>query len=419
MIGIEIQSWVLEPFEKFGPIPLRNPSLPELTKLFGESINEYSSSKNLYLGYEQQGKGLLAWFKPPSTVADHLLISHIEFSIQWRGELYTVPHSKEDVRDWLFTIDPLAREHDSDSNSLYIFPLLGLLWNETNGLFCIYSHSQKVHLLLNENYYSSSLEFLLEPDFSNQLEQQQKKYPDLFKTTWSPIVASASKIKQGLPHCQYGGLPLLKKKEIPPACAVCNSTMALNLQIDYAQIPKALQKDFGESGILQLFHCLKQSCRDLGGGPDDHDQVAYLCRYLPDASVLNVLSNGKKGEIPALPLYPIIEWFEETDGPLPEVFEELTSAQSVWADEDFIEIYEEYFPIVTDKLSGTHQWVLKEKLALPKCKHCKPSEDHLQFIFQYNSNDIKNKFSFADGGVIFLFQCQEHKDQVLLIADSN
>gem|GEM_PF-3868656 len=371
---------------------------------------------------DQRPEGaLLAWTRGDGDKISNMLAHPLGFPIQIGDRHLQVPglpRKRGEIQKWLEAHAALYRRHGAPELEFFAAPLLGLLGDQKAGVYSIHPAAQKVHMLLPENYAATSFEFLGDPEFVDRLDALKKLCPALFVPSGSPVRLSVRQKRAGLCRCQYEGKPVLKSGERPPRCPVCDSAMPLNSQIELAHLPPAERKRIGGEGILQLFHCRREECLRLGCGEDDDGRLPYLCRIVAPGNLR--LCEMFRG----LPFRPIVDWFfEEYDGYDLDAVEAAANREKfpIEPDSDFEQLHIGCFPYGSDKLGGLPSWQIREdRDEFPKqlrCPDCAPSENNMQFVYQYRS-DERNKFEFADAGQFLIFQCAKHRHFLRVFMES-
>lgn len=412
---VDIWNWTLEPYEKLGPIPLVDLDRKKLEELLGPPTRDLTQNGKGYVVYETSRYQLFGWIGADEGKIDQLLIPRypISLRLQTQKRQFTVPKEKEQIPAWMHDADPLTRRQKFGEVEHLIAPTLGLLWDEKVECICVYTQKMRIHLLANENFLTPTVEFLIEPEFEKELRSLRLQYPKVFKDSWSPIIVLEADEKRGLPHCHYGGLPLLGENETYPVCKVCKNPLPLLVQMDLSYLPAVLQKNFGSEGLFQLFYCREEGCITQHSDPYDPPNLIYLCRVLKERK----LSPAKENDVQAIPQHQIVDWFQEPDGPSDEMLEAVLGQplEKIFSGDLGEDCYRFAFPYGTDKWGGDPGWVQGDETIdyIPQCPDCK---DRLQvnFVTQYNSNA---DFECGDGR-IFVFQCDRHKEQFLVLLET-
>jgi hypothetical protein len=412
---MDIWNWVLEPYEKFGPISLVDMTRKKLEVLLGPPTKDLTIKNGQgYITYETAEYQLFAWVGADEGKIDNFLIPRYPISVRCHTQKKqsSVPKDKEQISVWMQAEDPLARYEKMGEKEVLLAPTLGLVWDDKSNCFAIYNQQRRIHTLLKENYFTASVEFLLDPEFEKELAELRLQHPQLFKSSWSPILVSGSDEARGLPRCHYGGLPLLTEGTAHPTCKVCEKPLYLLVQMDLAYLPEFLQETFGHEGLFQLFYCSTEECLTEHSDPYAPPNLIYLCRVLKDTN----LKLGEDKNVRVLPQQQIVDWFKEPDGPDDETLEAALGKplEEIFSDDLGEECYRFHFPYTTDKWGGLPSWVQENDLEdhLNECPKCK-ERCQVNFVTQYNSNP---EFECGDGR-IFVYQCTKHKDQFMVILD--
>lgn len=92
------------------------------------------------------------------------------------------------------------------------------------------------------------------------------------RPAWKPIVEPGD----GPPAAsKFSGMPWIGVGAPWPECTVCKQRLQLFLQLDLAALPSGVETAHG-SGLLQLFHCPRETCAGSGGWQTFADDLSRV-----------------------------------------------------------------------------------------------------------------------------------------------
>ncbi|MEM3341423.1 MAG: DUF1963 domain-containing protein [Thermoplasmata archaeon] len=225
----------------------------------------------------------------------------------------------------------------------------------------------------------------------------KERLAGLKKSFWKPSVKSGD---GGLTDSKYGGIPYIAKGEPWPACRSCSAPLQFFLQLNLSELTSTLGWPFG-TGLLQLFVCVSRQpgcynapfVRVVQPVVSSEDSKSQEKIRLPDTGVK---IKPKK----------IVKWKEGSEYP---DFYTMLNILGIDSSSDLtasLEKYREKYPAQGDKLCG---WRFMLQMGEePECPIC---GKRMPLLFQLFS-DINVEYMFGDGGAMYVFQCEEHREQV-------
>lgn len=219
-----------------------------------------------------------------------------------------------------------------------------------------------------------------------------------------PVVASASDCT----GTKYGGAPSYSEGDTWPLCGSCKKRLSFLFQVDLSDLDKA------RSGLIQVFHCLDESC-----------QLRMEGEYgLLDSKGTTVRVHGKKASKlypvssrpPLLPEKQVTAWKEVDDfldiDEFAEIYATMSDSEPIQltakiGKREFVVSYdsaENWFydmQRIKDKANGWPAWTQGPEY--PRCPKC---DKPMRFIYQV-LDDLH--VSLENGtGRGYLFYCEEH-----------
>jgi uncharacterized protein YwqG len=237
------------------------------------------------------------------------------------------------------------------------------------------------------------------------------------RTAWKPV----TKLGDGPAKShKFSGVPWLAADEDWPLCPNCKQPMQLFVQVNLADLPEELGRQFGV-GLLQLFYCTNfdDQCDVELQGWDPFSKV-HLARVVQPTGAERTDVTMPPGHFPAKSIvgwepiddYPMDE--DQTE-PGPEIdYDFKKNTASVTWDETGLAVtglaFDEAEAISPtargDKLAGWPNWVQGPEY--PDCPQC---GEQMELVFQIDSED-NLPFMFGDVGCGHITQCPTHKDVV-------
>ena len=224
---------------------------------------------------------------------------------------------------------------------------------------------------------------------------------------WFPVTQKGESAPTG---SQYGGLPWLRENESSPLCGVCERPMHFFLQLNMQELPAEVKGKYG-SGLIQFFYCKRDDCPVENKIPPDRVSLVRL---------VDITSTGRRavqreGSYDPFPARRVTQWEKRIDY-VPHL-EELNSLGIELTDEEHDLLADWGLIEGGDKLTGWPCWMQSAEHIY--CKRCRRE---MQFVFQFDP-DINLNYRFGqeffdrpvDVGCAWLFQCDEHKEEMAFI----
>jgi uncharacterized protein YwqG len=195
---------------------------------------------------------------------------------------------------------------------------------------------------------------------------------------------------------KLGGTPYLTDAASWPACGNCGEPMGLVLQLNPAQLPEPLRKQWG-GDLIQLFYC---GSNDPNCGADAEGWEPFskpgLGRQVAIAG--DPVTPARR---PAVEYGPLVirGWTAADDYPGWEEQEEV----GVELDDDEADLAHE-LTLDGDKLSGWPNWI--QSMEYPDCTEC---GKRMKLVFQIDSGGHLD-INLGDMGIGHLTQCPTHKN---------
>ncbi len=263
-----------------------------------------------------------------------------------------------------------------------------------------------------------------------------QKVPDellhpLLKEAECLILSESEQAMDSSIKSKFGGLPYAEKNEAWACCPSCNEELTFIAQIYHSE-----QQALG--CFFYCFHCFPW-------GLGDEEAGQWLVRYYPEPKMANYVapkrnqppssSNEKISKIPAA-LKTLLEQLPTLTDKIPPVTPCLCENKKVkslpdWDDLEYLspklthlceeldadDPWEVYSEIETKHgclddyatlIGGYPRWV--QGAVSPKCKHCKQEMDFFAQIDSENEAGLM----WGDAGLVYLFQCPQHRTEFTL-----
>lgn len=194
---------------------------------------------------------------------------------------------------------------------------------------------------------------------------------------------------------KLGGTPYLADPNAWPLCGNCSQPMALAVQLNPAQLPEPLRKEFGVD-LIQLFYCDSDDplCVDDAEAWEPFSGASLARQIAVTGDAATPARRPGREYAPAV----IRDWSMVDDYPNDEERERLNTHL-----EDSEEELARELTHLGDKLSGWPYWV--QGIEYPSCTECGKT---MRLVFQVDSAGHL-ELNLGDMGVGHLTQCPTHK----------
>lgn len=234
------------------------------------------------------------------------------------------------------------------------------------------------------------------------------------RNAFLPVVG----LQPGATGSKYGGAPSFMKGDVWPSCASCQSHLDFLFQLDLSEVEK-------DGEIIQLYQCFSAKCEGLEEARSSRGVVTCIRVHRSNSKVLfdNPPVRLRK-EI------AISKWFSYVDYPSYQDQENLLGLTTAYEHDEIsgqvskvtiqykgdrvavtpgeAEILERLC-YRNDKLRGWPDWIQDSEY--PECPECL---ERMTFLFQL-LDGLHVELELATGRG-YLFQCDKHRDVVLLVS---
>ena len=219
------------------------------------------------------------------------------------------------------------------------------------------------------------------------------KLAHLRRRAYKPVLSDGDGVAT---DSKLGGTPYLQQGSDWPLCGNCEDPIALAVQINPAQLPEPLRKEFG-TDLIQFFYCTsdKPLCVDEAEAWEPYS-TASICRQV---AIAGDSATPTRRPLTELGPFVIRSWQSADDYPHWEERAQL----GVELDDSEADLAND-LNLSGDKLSGWPHWV--QGIEYPDCSECGKT---MRLVFQVDSGGSL-EVNLGDMGCGHLTQCKVHKN---------